>query len=78
MKREQDGDCFHLILSVFFVLMMPVTAASAEWMFHHPEAAVAMSVTRGKPNSIRPYKPSRTVSSLRGSGPFFVVGILRY
>ena len=41
----QDGDCFHLMVSVFLVLMMPVTAATVEGMFHHPEAAVAMSIT---------------------------------
>ncbi len=34
----KDGDYFHLILSVFLVLMMLLMAAAIEWQLEHPEA----------------------------------------
>ncbi len=34
----KDEDYFHLILSVFLVLMMLLVAAAVEWQFEHPEA----------------------------------------
>ncbi len=34
----KDEDYFHLILSVFLVLMLLVVAAATEWQLEHPEA----------------------------------------
>ena len=45
MKRVQDDDYFHLMLSVFLVLMILVTAATVEWTFQYPEVVVAVSIT---------------------------------
>lgn len=39
-----DRDYFHLVLSVFLVLMTLAMAAAVEWGFHHPELWGAVSI----------------------------------